>query len=271
MIAHDAARWCLRSIRRAAPRLRGQARLARHLTRALARLGPVSIDAYGCQFELDLRDHVEALIFWETYEDAVLALWRSSVGADSVVFDVGANVGLYSLVAAAKGARVFAFEPNPPTRKRLARNLALNRTGARVTVDAHALSDAEGTAMLFDDVNANGGAHNFGVASLSNVNAGGSGKPVETTTIDSVVAAHNLSRLDWIKMDIQGAELLALRGARSTLQRLKPDIMMEFDGEGARNMGWGRGDLDEFLARVGYGVQPFDGLNFLARPLRRSG
>ena len=271
MFPHAVARWCMRSIRGVSPNLRGQTRVAHYLSRALAIGGPVRVDAYGCRFQIDLRDHVDELIFWENYERRCIQLWRAVVVPDAVVIDVGANVGLYTLVAASAGASVVAFEPNPPTRRRLERNLALNAAGGRVSVDARALSDVEGVGTLFDDPHADTNAYNFGLASFSDANVGGAGKAkaVQSTTLDRVVLERGIQKIDWIKMDIQGAELLALRGARTALERFRPKVLMEFDPFCANNMGWTRADLDAYLDSVGYSLAPFEGQNFWRNHRRR--
>ena len=157
---------------------------------------------------------------------------------NDVAYDVGANVGLYSLVAAQSGARVVAFEPNPATRRRMERNVALNAFESRVDVRAEALSDRSGEALLFDDVNAGTFGANAGVASLSPKNAGGRSVSVQTTTLDDVASALALERLDWIKLDIQGAELAALKGGKATLDRHRPRLLLEIDENASRNMGW---------------------------------
>src|SRR5262249_15150656 len=157
----------------------------------------------------------------------------------SVVFDVGANVGIFTVIAAARGARVVAFEPNPRTRQRLEANVARNGLDGRVTIRAEALFDgAEAQATLYDDVNANATQRNSGLASLSNKNSIGAGIEVDLTTLDAVAGELQLERLDWIKLDIQGAELGALRGAARTIARHKPRIILELDHGAARNMGW---------------------------------
>lgn len=220
---------------------------------------------YGCNFTLDLGDGVESNVFWERYEDDTLRAWLAHVHASGTVFDVGANIGVFSLVAARRGARVFAFEPNPATFGRLRANLRANEFGRLVVADPRALSDSDGVATLYDDVNASRSLRNSGVASLSPLNAAGVGRKVELTTIDRVVEREDLTRLDCIKMDIQGAELSALRGASTTLRTLRPVVIMEYDATCANNMGWSRNDLDEFLNTVGYRVADSHELNLVLK------
>ena len=154
--------------------------------------------------------------------------------------DVGANVGLFSILAARAGATVFAFEPNPPVRAKLRENLRLNGLTSRVHVDERGLFNREAAATLFDDWRPQGAWRNSGVASLSPANASGAGTPITTTTLDKFVEEHAIKRIDWIKMDIQGAEYNALKGGLSTLRTLRPSIVMELDPQCLRNMGWTR-------------------------------
>lgn len=248
------------------PGLRGRRRLGRAAARSLALHGPVVVSSYGLQFDLDLNDLVEEAIFWEDYDRSTISWWTGQMGPGRVLFDVGANVGLYSLTAAAKGARVYAFEPNPRTRAKLDKNVRQNELQDRIRVLSEALCDTVGKATLYDDANAEGMGANAGVASLSPRNAGGRSIPVNTSTIDATVAELKLDRLHWIKMDIQGAELAALRGAADTLRTLHPSLVLEVDPNASSNMGWSEADLRRLLEPFGYRIRHLDFLNVVAEP-----
>ena len=86
-------------------------------------------------------------------------------------------------MAAARGATVVAFEPNPRTRARLEADIRLNHFEHRITVRPEALSDAIGTATLYDDVREGQRDANAGVTSLSNKNAAGRSIQVRTYEI----------------------------------------------------------------------------------------
>jgi hypothetical protein len=106
--------------------------------------------------------------------------------------------------------------------------------------------------------------YNHGVASLSSRNAAGLGVTVTTARIDDIIAAERLERLDWMKLDIQGGELAALKGASSALRRFRPRILMELDAETALGSGWTEADLRAYFDDVGYSLRQFEGIIFLA-------
>ena len=104
-----------------------------------------------------------------------------------------------------------------------------------------------------------------GVASSSNKNAGGRSIAVPLSTLDRIVDELHLARVDWIKMDIQGAEYRALMGAKKTLEG-KPRLVFELDPVAAANMGWAEDDLRRCLGEPGYALRRPDATNVVAEP-----
>lgn len=127
-----------------------------------------------------------------------------------VFYDVGSCVGLYSLHAAMLGAKVIAFEPDPAYRKRLMRNIKINRLEKDVKVLDWAVSDQNGAVTLYTDgVDGNS-------PSLREVGSRNS-VTVQMKTIDSTLADEEILPPDIIKLDIEGAEALALKGMANLL------------------------------------------------------
>jgi len=159
----------------------------------------------------------------EEYETELRWLERA-LGDGMVVIDGGANLGIYTMLASrlvGESGTVLSFEPGPGSFDRLAHNVALNRAS---NVDAinKALSDRCGTASLY---------HNLGwpiAYALADYDGGRTAyEEVETTTIDTEVESAGLGRVDLIKLDVEGAEEAALRGARQTLLRHRPTVLFE--------------------------------------------
>ncbi len=132
------------------------------------------------------------------------------------VIDCGANVGLFSAIAAAHGGEVHAFEPLPECFALLEDTARLFNGNIRAW--PLALSDAPGSIrMSFPEDGANTGGSFV-------LNAGSLSVEVEATTIDRFVETNGLKRVDFIKADIEGAERFMLQGATKTLRDHAPKL-----------------------------------------------
>ena len=180
------------------------------------------------RLELDLDDWMSRIwYYWgyTTYETETVRLLRALIPFVTCLFDVGANVGYYTLLAASllrgRGA-VHAFEPIPVLFQRLTRNVALNAFSG-VSLNPLALSDLDGHEPLYLPK-----AYSLGHASLiaGYVEQGGA-ITVETRRFDSHCRAASVSRVDLIKIDVEGAELRVLRGMGALLEAWWPDIICE--------------------------------------------
>src|SRR3954469_401222 len=186
----------------------------------------VRIRRLGLRLELDLRDNLQrTLYFTGTYEPGVLALLERELRAGDVVADVGANVGVHALTAARHlralgGGRVVAFEPARDSAAAI--RAAARRNDLAVEVVEAALGEVEGTIELHAD--ARYGAHDAGVR--SQFAEGDLVQRAPVTTLDAWAARTWLDRLDVVKVDIEGAEILALRGMRPSLERLRPRLLV---------------------------------------------
>lgn len=158
--------------------------------------------------------------------------WIDSMAAGSVMWDVGANVGLYACYAAkARGCRVFAFEPSVFNLEALARNIFLNRLTEQITVVPLPLTDVLGVSN-FSLTSTEWGA------ALSSFGQpfGHDGEPIrkvfEFSTIGlSMVDAIDLLKIplpDYIKIDVDGIEHLILKGGVPVLQRVK-SVLVEIN------------------------------------------
>ena len=136
-------------------------------------------------------------------------LW-SQVEPGMVVFDIGANLGFYTLLLADRvgpQGRVHAFEPDPLSCELLRRRAAGH---ANIDINQTAVGDREGTITLY--INRSNRADNRVHPSLGAETAEAVDVPL--TTLDAYCAARKIERIDAVKMDIQGAEVSALEGFR---------------------------------------------------------
>jgi FkbM family methyltransferase len=156
------------------------------------------------------------------FEPQTLPVWEDLCSAEGArVIDVGAYSGLYSLVARKAGARVTAFEPLERNRQRFLENAKLNGFDD-LTVNAEAVSDKVGTATITTNLKAQGLSSGSSIVKV----VGANHIPVPTVSIDSL----GLKKLTAIKIDVERAEPLVLRGARETLERCRPTIIVEVLG-----------------------------------------
>ncbi|MCS6931164.1 MAG: FkbM family methyltransferase [Acetobacteraceae bacterium] len=150
------------------------------------------------------------------YEARQLADIRALIRPGAVVVDAGANIGNHTLYFAlvCRAAMVHAIEPGRVAGAILRRNVALNALEERVRLHELALGAAPGRASFVRY-----GAGNIGAATLG-PDAGGT-YPV--APLDSL----GLERVDFLKMDVEGGFVDALRGAAETLRRLRPPVWIE--------------------------------------------
>jgi len=163
-----------------------------------------------------------------------------------VFFDVGANCGWFSLVAARRrpGLRVHSFEPVPQTFDLLVRNIELNGL-KNITANNVGVWD-ENMELRFT-------SHRGPKNRIADDPAGEGLVAVPCITLDSYVRQKGIDRLDFIKCDVEGAELHFLRGAEQTLRRFRPKLMLETQERYAAVFGNTAEDVLSFLTNLGYG------------------
>ena len=151
-------------------------------------------------------------------ETKIYGTGERGVHKGDVVLDCGANVGMFTKTALASGAAlVVAIEPAPVTVECLRRNLADEIAQGRVVIYAKGVWDRDAVLKLHLDPD-NAGSNSF---------LFGQERPyvlLPLTTIDKIVGELKLTKVDFIKMDIEGSEKWALRGARQTISKYKPQM-----------------------------------------------
>lgn len=191
-----------------------------------------------------------ALGVYETYQ---LDLFRSLVHKGMTVLDIGANVGLYSVIAAhlvGEGGVVASFEPETQNFEILKKNISDN--GFKNIQPAQvAVADTEGELTLFLS-KGNKGKH-----SLYKPSDTEGEQVVKTIVLDEWLEQHNIGKVDVIKIDIQGAEPRAFAGMQKTLS-MKPALLMEYDPKSIRESGHDPIKMLEMLLRYGYVLYSVD-------------
>jgi FkbM family methyltransferase len=189
--------------------------------------------------------------FGLAYEQFEIDLLADRLPSGGVFVDVGANIGLFSVQLAKRvdGLTALAFEPVGVTCSALRGNAAKNGVADRVEVRQLALGERPGTLRLTTGFQ----MANFVVPDDA-ASAPGSTEEVESRPLDDVLA--ELGRTpDAIKCDVEGAELDVLRGARGTLERDHPLVLLEIDERWASRYGHSGEQVARFLTERGYGYE----------------
>ena len=186
--------------------------------------------------------------FRECYEPELEYL-RSLLCPGATFVDVGANLGIYTLVASrivGPSGRVIACEPSVQSFPLLQRNITLNSL-TNVTAFPVALSEKAGRVPLY-----HAGSCSSGNSLGYHPSFPGSFETVLAESLDDVLQRIPAGRVDVIKMDVQGAEELVLRGAQKTLASKNPAIIFEFYPEGADLLGLSPSGAWNLLEGLGY-------------------
>jgi FkbM family methyltransferase len=166
-------------------------------------------------------DPVFATVGWESIEPASYRAFCEAIQPGDLVFDVGAHVGTYSILAAKRTGptgKVVAFEPTPTTREFLTRHLSFNHVADCVIIRAACCAERSGTVDFFvgPDAEAQNGLHPIGDTTKIQVAA---------TTIDGEATAFGRPP-DLVKIDVEGAEWQVLQGAMATLKTRPPKLLL---------------------------------------------
>lgn len=219
--------------------------LSRNLRAALNRAAPsglaqVTVAGGGLQGASLLLDMQSEKDYWlGTYEMELQQAIQHWAKPGQVVYDLGANIGYVSLLFArtvgAQG-RVFAFEPLPANQQRLRQNMELN-PGLSIELVPAAAAERSGHAAFALHGSDDMGRLHAGGASAETIE-------VETIALDDFAKTHPAP--DLVKIDVEGAEVLALEGMQTLLRNAKPVLFIELHGYEAGHACW------QLLEQAGY-------------------
>ncbi|MBC8737351.1 FkbM family methyltransferase [Paraburkholderia sp. UCT31] len=243
-----------RNLVRAALPLKGGKRLAgviERLTSGCKREVLIEDFDGDLRFFCALGQHMGSWIFWRgAYSADQLATLNRLLTPTSHFVDIGANHGEFTVFAAKRCAVVHAFEPVNGNLARLNRNIQINGF-SNVRVHEEGLSDADGELPIF----ASEDGHNEGLPTL--YRTPDRSKLLQVITLrrlDDVLREAGTTRVDVMKIDVEGAELAVLKGAIETLRRYKPTILMEVNAQTCRAAGYEPEELLRFVTDLGYDV-----------------
>jgi FkbM family methyltransferase len=258
--------YFLRCLTRPAYRVHGigLGRICEFIRRWAARHAPQSpllIDDFrgNAKFNCFLQEHMGGQIFFRgSYSGDQLTLIENLLDTHGVFIDAGANQGEFSIAAAriVPQGKVFAFEPVTRFREKLKENIRLNNF-ENIHVIPVALGEQEGALPIYDNPEPfYDGTKHEGLPSLFvSKTRSFAHEVVPVRRLDDVLDELGILRVDVIKLDIEGAEWIALRGAVNTLARCRPTLILEIGRETCQAAGYEPEALVEWLTSMNYRIE----------------
>jgi len=186
------------------------------------------------------------------FEDTEREFVEQFLKPGMVVLDIGAHHGFYSLLASQKvgpQGQVISFEPSLRERRKLLQHLKMNAC-TNTRVEEFALGESSGTAELYVVSGKETGCNSL---RPPNVSQSTIATNVQVARLDDYVQQHDIKRVDFIKMDVEGAELAVLKGATEFLAREpRPVIFCEVQDMRTRPWGYPALQIVDFLRQRGY-------------------
>jgi FkbM family methyltransferase len=182
------------------------------------------------------------------YEEDVYKIIGGLLDSDSVIFDIGANYGWYSLIFSKMfpNARIFAFEPIPATFGYLEKNISLNNCDGIMAFN-HGLSNETGAINFYFYPELSGNASLTNVSDRKDVQV----IPCTVKRLDEFSLENNVYP-DFIKCDVEGAEFLVFQGGFETIKKSKPVIFSEMLRKWAAKFNYHPNQIIHFLKDLGY-------------------
>jgi FkbM family methyltransferase len=214
--------------------------------------------AYGFRMLASPRDYMSyGIYFFGEYDPRMSDLLTRFVEPGQTCWDVGAGLGWFSLLMGRRvgtTGRVDAFEALPANAARVRENISLNGFDC-IRLHQQAVSDKPGTIHFQpptpDDPDVPAPEHCSGIGYIAQA-ASAQTITIEASTLDDVAQRERINALHLIKMDIEGAEVAALRGGEQTLRHFKPILAIEYNRAALRRSGSSLEELDGLLESFGY-------------------
>lgn len=214
----------------------------------------------GINYELDVSDYQEWLIYFHCKSDSsdhVLDFLEKS----EIIFDIGANIGQTAFNILQKQTKkglkpiVYAFEPFPGTFEKFRVNLGLNPEINRIHALNLGLSNQKGVLHMANQ-GANSGAFRMTANTQNSIS-------VPVTSLDEFVTEHQIPRIDFIKIDVEGYELHVLEGAMKSIGKFKPILIFEYSVENMAAQGKKVDETLDKLLKLNYQISTKEGLTDL--------
>lgn len=215
----------------------------------------VRVDEFKGTFNMGAQsDLFRRLAIYGEYEPKLVKSCLQHLNRNKDVIDIGANIGFYSVLFAQEiNKRVLSVEPTQNALKRLRQNIKLNNVESKVEIFEGVVSDHNGTLKIKSVV----GKEEY--STICNPVHESIGQQqileeeVECITLDDLIEKYQLSP-GFIKMDVEGAEMLVFKGAMKTLTKHRPIIISELTDELLRKNGSSAAEIIELIVSANYKV-----------------
>ena len=231
-----------------------------HLHRPMLGDVEVAINHDGFKILVNPQDNCGGrLYYWGSYEPDATTWFKSLLVTlrPSLFVDIGANIGHYTFTAARLGVpRIIAVEPSPALASNLERSTKLNGWGRpQIQIVQAAIADSNGTTRFW----LNREEHNFGTGSLLRARQTADNRSVVVPcyTGDHLLCDEHPDQV-LVKIDVEGAECLALKGMTDCLPRLRPTLMIELHPAQLATFGHSSAEVLRLLRGFGYELARLD-------------
>lgn len=207
------------------------------------------------KMEVDKYSYMGGSIYWSGYHHVNEIIYLNSILKNDMTFiDIGANQGEFSLFASnkLKNGRVISFEPVSYQFNLLTKNISLNNF-KNIEINKYGLSNEVGILPIYNSTNTalHGGFHE-GLSTLYKSDERANFQENVDLKIFDEEYFEKLERFDFLKIDIEGAELYALKGMIKSLTKFKPEILIELSDETYLSAGYSVKEMIDFLESLNY-------------------
>ncbi len=204
---------------------------------------------------VDISKSIGGALYWIGFHELnETRFLQRYLKPNMVLLDVGANQGEVTVFAAKRltEGKVYSFEPMNELFSVLQSNIALNRFG-NVTAFHFGLSDKAGTVPFY--LGEQGRGENEGLGTMfQSQQRNRFVQDITLKTLDDVAEANHITKIDFIKIDVEGAELFVLQGGRKTIAKSQPVVMIEYSEDTYGSAGYSGSDILNFFNQLGYSM-----------------
>jgi FkbM family methyltransferase len=219
-------------------------------------------------FEIDARsDILKIILIGKGYEPHIISLVKKNCKQDKDAINIGANIGIFTILLASlinKERKVLAIEPTPLAFEYLTSNVKRNKLDGKVILFNGLCTDKKGKYNL----NIIQGKEEYSSIGesfhQSRIKEKIDNIEVEGDTINNLVTSHNLNP-GTIVIDVEGAEMKVLNGAKEVIEQFAPVIILEIHSENLIKQGSSSKEVIDFLLKLGYSICDITG-NKLTHP-----